>query len=158
MTLDNNVKTSVNLKSDYSNSSINDSVFFNSSISIDVVCLIAVIVVLLLTIALFLRLTKRIVLLEEKVIVILRALRRSRVFSDKAPARCYSDKKELFDGTSPENVLIWKPSTFSVFVSRGSFNLFCWMCSLKILHGRSVPAHTLSPWWNWSWELTLILW
>ena len=36
MTLDNNVKTSGHLKSDYSNSSINDSIFFNSSISIDV--------------------------------------------------------------------------------------------------------------------------
>ena len=71
MTLDNNVKTSVNLKSEFSDSSINDSVFFNSSISIDVVCLIAFIVVLLLTIGLFLRLTKRIVLLEGEVIVIL---------------------------------------------------------------------------------------
>ena len=36
MTLDNNVKTSGHLKSDYSNSSINDSIFFNSSISFDV--------------------------------------------------------------------------------------------------------------------------
>ena len=87
MTLDNNVKTSVNLKSEFSDSSINDSVFFNSSIFIDVVCLIAFIVVLLLTIGLFLRLTKRIVLLEGEVIIILRALRKSRVFSDESP--CY---------------------------------------------------------------------
>ena len=85
MTLDNDIKTSVNLRSDYSDSSINNSVFFNSSISIDVVCLIAVIVVLLLTIGLFLRLTKQIVLLEGEVIVILRALRKSRVFSDGSP-------------------------------------------------------------------------
>ena len=85
MTLDNNVKTSVNLKSEFSDPSINDSVFFNSSISIDVVCLIAVIVVLLITIGLFLRLTKRLVLLEGEVIVILRALRKSRVFSDESP-------------------------------------------------------------------------
>ena len=85
MTLDNNIKTSVNLRSEYSDSSINDSVFFNSSISIDVVCLIAVIVVLLLTIGLFLRLTKLIVLLEGEIIVILRALKRSRIFTDESP-------------------------------------------------------------------------
>ena len=85
MTLDNNVKTSVDLKSDYQNSSINDSIFFNSSISIDVVCLIAVISVLLLTIALYLRLSKRMVLVEGEIIVILRALRRSRAFSDESP-------------------------------------------------------------------------
>ena len=84
MTLDNDIKTSVNLRSDYSDSSINDSVFFNSSISIDVVCLIAVIVVLLLTIGLFLRLSKRIVLLESETVVILRALKRSRVFLEES--------------------------------------------------------------------------
>ena len=85
MALDNDIKTSVNLRSDYSDSSINESVFFNSSISIDVVCLIAVIVVLLLTIGLFLRLTKRTVLLEGEIIVILRALKRSRIFTDESP-------------------------------------------------------------------------
>ena len=85
MTLDNDIKTSVNLRSDYSDSSINDSVFFNSSISIDVVCLIAVIVVLLLTIGLFLRLTKRTVLLEGEIIVILRVLKKSRIFTDESP-------------------------------------------------------------------------
>ena len=84
MTLDNDIKTSVNLRSDFSDSSINDSVFFNSSISIDVLCLIAVIVVLLLTIGFFLRLSKRIVLLENEVIVILRALMRSTVFSEES--------------------------------------------------------------------------
>ena len=85
MTLDNDIKTSVNLRSEYSDSSINDSVFFNSSISIDVVCLIAVIVVLLLTIGLFLRLTKLIVLLEGEIIVILRVLKKSRIFTDESP-------------------------------------------------------------------------
>ena len=84
MTLDNDIQTSVNLKSDYKDSSINDSVFFNSSISVDVICLIAVIVVLLMTIGFFLRLSKRIVLLENEVVVILRALKRSRVFSEES--------------------------------------------------------------------------
>ena len=84
MTLDNDIQTSVNLKSDFTDSSINDSVFFSSSISVDVICLIAVIVVLLMTIGFFLRLSKRIVLLENEVIVILRALKRSRVFSEES--------------------------------------------------------------------------
>ena len=76
MTLDNDIQTNVNLKSDYRDSSINDSVFFSSSISIDVICLVAVIVVLLMTIGFFLRLSKRIILLENEVVVILRALKR----------------------------------------------------------------------------------
>ena len=54
MTLDSYVNTKVSLQSEYQNSSINDSIFFNSSISIDVVCLVGVIVVILLTIGLFL--------------------------------------------------------------------------------------------------------
>ena len=85
MTLDNDIKTSVNLRSEYSDSSINDSVFFILSMSIEVVCLITVIVVLLLTIGLFLRLTKRIVLLEGEIIVILRALMKLRIFTDESP-------------------------------------------------------------------------
>ena len=84
MTLDNDIQTSVNLKSDFTDSIINDSVFFSSSISVDVICLIAVIVVLLMTIGFFLRLSKRIVLLENEVVVILRALKRSRVFSEES--------------------------------------------------------------------------
>ena len=84
MTLDNDIQTNVNLKSDYRDSSINDSVFFSSSISIDVFCLVAVIVVLLMTIGFFLRLSKRIILLENEVVVILRALKGSRVFSEES--------------------------------------------------------------------------
>ena len=84
MTLDNNIQTNVNLKSDYRDSSINDSVFFSSSISVDVICLVAVIIVLLMTIGFFRRLSKRIVLLENEVVVILRALKRSRVFSEES--------------------------------------------------------------------------
>ena len=85
MTLDNNIDTSINLRSDYRDSSINDSVFFSSSISIDVICLISVIIVLLLTIGLFLRLVKRITVLENEIVVILRMLKGSRVFSEKSP-------------------------------------------------------------------------
>ena len=84
MTLDNDIQTNVNLKSDYRDSSINDSVFFSSSISIDVICLVAVIIVLLLTIGFFLRLSKRIIVLENKIVVILRALKGSRVFSEES--------------------------------------------------------------------------
>ena len=84
MTLDNDIQTNLNLKSDYRDSSINDSVFFSSSISIDVICLVAVIVVLLMTIGFFLRLSKRIILLENEVVVILRALKGSRVFSEES--------------------------------------------------------------------------
>ena len=84
MTLDNDIDTSINLRSDYRDSSINDSVFFSSSISIDVICLISVIIVLLLTIGLFLRLSKRIIVLENEIVVILRALKGNRVFSEES--------------------------------------------------------------------------
>ena len=77
MTLDNDIKTNLNLRSDYRDSSINDSVFFSSSISIDVICLVAVIIVLLLTIGFFLKLSKRIIVLENEIVVILRALKGS---------------------------------------------------------------------------------
>ena len=84
MTLDNDIDTNINLRSDYRDSSINDSVFFSSSISIDVICLVAVIIVLLLTIGFFLRLSKRIIVLETEIVVILRALKGSRVFSEES--------------------------------------------------------------------------
>ena len=77
MTLDNDIDTNINLRSDYRDSSINDSVFFSSSISIDVICLVAVIIVLLLTIGFFLRLSKCIVVLENEIVVILRAFKGS---------------------------------------------------------------------------------
>ena len=84
MTLDNDIDTNINLRSDYRDSSINDSVFFSSSISIDVICFVAVIIVLLLTIGFFLRLSKRIIVLENEIVVILRALKGSRVFSEES--------------------------------------------------------------------------
>ena len=84
MTLDNDVDTSINVRTDYRDSSINDSVFYSSSISIDVICLISVIAMLLLTIGLFLRLVKRITVLENEIVVILRMLKGSRVFSEES--------------------------------------------------------------------------
>ena len=84
MTLDSSINTKVNLQSEYQNSSINDLVFFNSSISVDVVCLVSLIVVILMSVGLFLRLSKRMSLVESEIIVILRALRRSRAFTDES--------------------------------------------------------------------------
>ena len=84
MTLDNKINTKVNLSSEYQNSSINDSVFFNSSISVDVICLVSLLVVVLLAIGLFLRLSKRLSLVESEIVVILRVLRRSREITDES--------------------------------------------------------------------------
>ena len=84
MTLDNDIDTNINLRSDYRDSSINDSVFFSLSISIDVICLLAVVIVLLLTFGFFLRLSKRIIVLENEIVVILRALKGGRVFSEES--------------------------------------------------------------------------
>ena len=84
MTMDNDIDTSINVRTDFRNSSVNDSVFYNSSISIDVICLISVIAMLLLTIGLFLRLVKRITVLENEIVVILRMLKGSRVFSEES--------------------------------------------------------------------------
>ena len=84
MTLDNKINTKVNLSSEYQNNSINDSVFFNSSISVDVICLVSLIVVVLLSVGLFLRLSKRLSLVESEIVVILRVLRRSREITDES--------------------------------------------------------------------------
>ena len=84
MTMDNDIDTSINVRTDYRDSSINDSVFFSSSISIDVICLISVIAMLLLTIGLFLRLVKRITVLENEIVIILRMLKGSRVFTEES--------------------------------------------------------------------------
>ena len=84
MTMDNDIDTSVNVRTDVRDSSINDSVFYSSSISVDVICLISVIAMLFLTIGLFLRLVKRITVLENEIVVILRMLKGSRVFSEES--------------------------------------------------------------------------
>ena len=84
MTMDNDIDTSVNVRTDVRDSSINDSVFYNSSISIDVISLISVVAMLFLMIELFLTLVKRISVLESKIVVILRMLRGSKVFSEES--------------------------------------------------------------------------
>ena len=76
MTLDNKIKTNLNLSSQYENNSINDSVFFNSSISVDVICVSGLIIVVLIAVALFLRLSKRLRLVEDEIVIVLRLLRR----------------------------------------------------------------------------------
>ena len=81
---DNDIDTSVSVRTDVQDSSINDSVFYNSSISIDVISLICVVGILFLVIGLFLRLVKRISVLESEIVVILRILRRSQVFSEES--------------------------------------------------------------------------
>ena len=84
MTMDNDIDTSVSVRTDVRDSSINDSVFYNSSISIDVISLISVVAMLFLMIGLFLRLVKRISVLESEIVVILRMLRGSKVFSEES--------------------------------------------------------------------------
>ena len=81
---DNDIDTSVSVRTDVQDSSINNSVFYNSSISIDVISLISVVAMLFLIIGLFLRLVKRISVLESEIVVILRMLRRSKVFSEES--------------------------------------------------------------------------
>ena len=81
---DNDIDTSVSVRTDVRDSSINDSVFYNSSISIDVISLISAVVMLFLVIGLFLRLVKRISVLESEITIILRLLRRSQVFSEES--------------------------------------------------------------------------
>ena len=81
---DNDIDTSVSVRTDVRDSSINDSVFYNSSISIDVISLISVVAMLFLMIGLFLRLVKRISVLESEIVVILRMLRGSNVFSEES--------------------------------------------------------------------------
>ena len=81
--MDNDIDTNLNIRTDVKDSSINDSVFYNSSISIDVISLISVVAMLFLVIGLFLRLVKRISVLESEIVVILRILRRSEVFSEE---------------------------------------------------------------------------
>ena len=83
MTFDNKIKTDVDLSSQYENNSINDSVFFNSSISVDVICVSGLFIVVLLAIALFLRLSKRLRLVEDEIVVVLRLLRRKGEITDE---------------------------------------------------------------------------
>ena len=76
MTLDNKIKSNLNLSSHYENNSVNDSVFFNSSISVDVICVSGLIIVVLIAVLLFLRLSKRLRQVEDEIVIVLRLLRR----------------------------------------------------------------------------------
>ena len=80
MNLDNNIKTSVNLRSEYSDSSINDS-------SSD--------------------LQNGSFYSKEKLSSFYELWGSQGFFQTEASARSSSDKKKLFAGTLPENVLIW---------------------------------------------------
>ena len=73
---DNKINTQLDLKSYVEDSSINDSVFISSSISLDVVCGIGVVFAIILTVLLFLRNAKKIRLLEREAVIILKLLRK----------------------------------------------------------------------------------
>ena len=73
---DSKINTQVDLKSYVEDSSINDSVFISSSISLDVVIGIGVIFAIILIILLFLRNAKKIKLLERETVIILKLLRK----------------------------------------------------------------------------------
>ena len=73
---DSKINTQVDLKSYVEDSSINDSVFISSSISLDVVIGIGVIIAIILSILLFFRNAKKIKLLERESVVILKLLRK----------------------------------------------------------------------------------
>ena len=73
---DSKINTQVDLKSYVEDSSINDSVFISSSISLDVVIGIGVICAIILSILLFFRNAKKIKLLERETVIILKLLRK----------------------------------------------------------------------------------
>ena len=79
---DNDIRTNLDVRTDVRDSSINDSIFYNSSISIDVISLIFVVGILFLVIGLYLRLTKRISVLEKEITIVLRLLKRSQIFNE----------------------------------------------------------------------------
>ena len=73
---DNQIDTKLDVRSHIENNSINDSVFYNSSISLDVICASGIILVILLAVLLFLRNAKKIRQLEREFVIILRLLRK----------------------------------------------------------------------------------
>ena len=73
---DSKINTQVDLKSYVEDSSINDSVFISSSISLDVVIGIGVIFAIIFSILLFFRNAKKIKLLERETVIILKLLRK----------------------------------------------------------------------------------
>ena len=73
---DNKIDTQLDLRSHVENNSINDSVFYSSSISLDIVCGYGLVFAIILTVLLFLRNAKKIRLLEREAVIILRLLRK----------------------------------------------------------------------------------
>ena len=73
---DNQIDTRLDVRSHVENNSINDSVFYSSSISLDVVCGCGLIFVTVLTVLLFLRNAKKIRQLERESVIVLRLLRK----------------------------------------------------------------------------------
>ena len=73
---DNQIDTKLDVRSHIENNSINDSVFYNSSISLDMICASGIILVILLAVLLFLRNAKKIRQLEREFVIILRLLRK----------------------------------------------------------------------------------
>ena len=73
---DNDIDTNLSVATHYENNSVNDSIFFNSSISIDDICVSGLILVILVAVLLFLRLSKKIRQLEREFVIVLRLLRR----------------------------------------------------------------------------------
>ena len=79
---DNQIQTDLDVRTNVQDSSINDSIFFSSSVSVDVISLLLVIGTLFLAICLYLRSTKRIAMLEKEIAIVLRLLKRSQVFNE----------------------------------------------------------------------------
>ena len=79
---DNQIQTDLDVRTNVQDSSINDSIFFSSSVSVDVISLLLVIGTLFLAICLYLRSTKRISMLEKEMAIVLRLLKRSQVFNE----------------------------------------------------------------------------
>ena len=73
---DDQIDTKLNVRNHIENNSVNDSVFYNSSISLDVICASGIILVILLAVLLFLRNAKKIRQLEREFVIILRLLRK----------------------------------------------------------------------------------
>ena len=73
---DNQIDTKLNVRNHIENNSVNDSVFYNSSISLDVICVSGIILVILLAVLLFLRNSKKIRQLEREFVIVLRLLRK----------------------------------------------------------------------------------
>ena len=67
------IRDRLNVRNHIENNSVNDSVFYNSSISLDVICASGII---LLAVLLFLRNAKKIRQLEREFVIILRLLRK----------------------------------------------------------------------------------